>query len=56
MFLLETLDNKIAQALAIYAISKFWDQNCSDGKTIPDFKDLYVKRNTAAVILVVGKL
>ena len=55
MFLLETLDNKVAQALAITALSKFWHLNSAEDKVIPSFEDLAMKRNFGGVLFVVGR-
>ena len=55
MFLLEKLDNKIAQALALRTISEFWKQNCENDQLMPDFKDTETKRNLSAALLITGK-
>ena len=55
MFLMETLDNKISQILALHAISKYWQLNCHDDNKIPEFKDATMKRNLSAALFCIGK-
>lgn len=53
MFLLEQLDNKTSQVLAVYVLSKYIASNSSDGIVSP-FDDLQTQRNVAAILFTVG--
>ncbi|XP_076816090.1 small ribosomal subunit protein mS27-like [Clavelina lepadiformis] len=52
MFLLEVLDNKTSQALAIEAVSRYWEENTTE--IIPTFEDVTIKRNVAGILYCIG--
>lgn len=54
MFLLEQLDNKTSQVLAVYVLSKYIASNSSEGSILSAFDDLQTQRDVAAILFTVG--
>lgn len=55
LFLLEYLDNEVAQTLSLEAVNKYWEENLNSN-LIPEIEDLEVQRNLAGILYTIGVL